>query len=143
MFIKKLVLLLAALAATCAGAETGNAQATRTWVSGTGTDNSNCSRTEPCQLFSQALAVTANYGEIDCLDPGGFGTLTIAIPVTINCEGVSAAGVQATVSGAIGINITATGPVSLIGLDINGTNQALNGVSITSAAQVKIGRAHV
>jgi Right handed beta helix region len=140
MSIKQLALCFIVVAAACVGAATAHAQATatRSFVSGAGTNNSNCSRTEPCQLFSQALAVTASYGEIDCLDAGGFGTLTINIPVTINCEGISAAGVLVTVQGAPGIVITGTGPVTLIGLDINGTAEGSFGVQVSGAANVSV-----
>src|ERR1043166_4505035 len=51
-----------------------HAQATRTWVSGVGDDANPCSRTAPCKTFAGAISKTAAGGEIDCLDPGGFGT---------------------------------------------------------------------
>jgi hypothetical protein len=50
-----------------------HAQATRTWVSGVGDDANPCSRTAPCKTFAGAISKTAPSGEIDCLDPGGFG----------------------------------------------------------------------
>src|SRR2546421_13040210 len=53
------------------------AQATRTWVSGVGDDVNPCSRTAPCKTFAGAISKTAANGEIDCLDPGGFGSGTI------------------------------------------------------------------
>ena len=49
---------------------------TRTWVSGVGDDLNPCSRTAPCKTFAGAISKTADKGEIDCLDPGGFGTVT-------------------------------------------------------------------
>ena len=54
-----------------------SAQATRTWVSGVGDDANPCSRTAPCKTFAGAISKTTAGGEIDALDPGGFGTLTI------------------------------------------------------------------
>jgi hypothetical protein len=51
------------------------AQATRTWVSGVGNDANPCSRTAPCKSFAGAISKTAAGGEIDALDPGGFGAL--------------------------------------------------------------------
>src|SRR5262245_23923450 len=53
------------------------AQATRTWVSGVGNDANPCSRTAPCKTFAGAISKTAIGGEIDALDPGGYGTITI------------------------------------------------------------------
>src|SRR5207237_405853 len=60
------------------------AQATRTWVSGVGDDVNPCSRTAPCKTFAGAISKTAAGGEIDCLDPGGFGAVTITKSLTID-----------------------------------------------------------
>ncbi len=60
------------------------AQATRTWVSGVGANP--CSRTAPCKTFAGAISKTSSPGEIDCLDPGGFGALTITKSITIICD---------------------------------------------------------
>jgi hypothetical protein len=64
-----------------------HAQATRTWVSGAGNDANPCSRTSPCETFAGAYAKTSAGGEIDALDPGGFGTLTIGKSITIDGGG--------------------------------------------------------
>src|SRR5213080_1261098 len=60
------------------------AQATRTWVSGVGDDLNPCSRTAPCKTFAGAIAKTAEGGEIDALDPGGYGAVTITKSITID-----------------------------------------------------------
>jgi hypothetical protein len=62
------------------------AQASRTWVSGVGDDANPCSRTAPCKTFAGAISKTAPGGEIDCLDPGGFGAVTITKSITIDCR---------------------------------------------------------
>jgi len=59
----------------------------RTWVSGTGNDGNDCGRTTPCLTFVGAYAKTVAGGEIDCLDPGGFGSLAIDHAITIDCGG--------------------------------------------------------
>ena len=61
----------------------GQAQAVRTWVSGIGDDANPCSRTAPCRTFAGAIAKTASSGEIDALDPGSYGgvTITKSIPI--------------------------------------------------------------
>src|SRR5437588_2763894 len=79
------------------------AQATRTWVSGVGDDVNPCSRTAPCKTFAGAISKTFTGGEIDALDPGGFGTLTITKSITID-GGATLASVLA--SGTNGFNIT-------------------------------------
>src|SRR5215471_17180153 len=66
------------------------AQATRTWVSGVGDDANPCSRTAPCKTFPGAISKTAAGGEINVLDPGGFGGVTITKSISILAEGVSA-----------------------------------------------------
>src|ERR1700749_2111901 len=63
-----------------------HAQATRTWVSGVGDDANPCSRTAPCKTFAGAISKTAAQGEINCLDPGGFGAVTITKAITLNCH---------------------------------------------------------
>src|SRR5438067_3979352 len=63
------------------------AQATRTWVSGVGDDANPCSRTAPCKTFAGAISKTAAGGEINCLDPGGFGAVTITKSISIDCSG--------------------------------------------------------
>ena len=66
------------------------AQATRTWVSGTGDDANPCSRTAPCKTFAGAISKTAAGGEISVLDPGGFGAVTITKSISIVSEGQEA-----------------------------------------------------
>src|SRR5690349_21903033 len=86
--MKKAVLSFAVLAAVLAAAP-AHAQATRTWVSGVGDDVNPCSRTAPCKTFAGAISKTAPNGEIDCVDPGGFGAVTITKSITIDCGGVT------------------------------------------------------
>src|SRR4051812_33101353 len=81
---------------------TANAQASRTWVSGVGDDANPCSRTAPCKTFAGAISKTALNGEINCLDPGGFGTVTITKSITIDCHEIFAGVLNA---GLNGINI--------------------------------------
>jgi hypothetical protein len=79
---------LAVLAAVLlGGAASAWAQATRTWVSGVGNDVNPCSRTAPCKTFAGAISQTADGGEIDAIDPGGFGAATISKAITIDGTG--------------------------------------------------------
>lgn len=114
-----------------------NAQATRTWISGVGDDANPCSRTAPCKTFAGAISKTATEGEIDCLDPGGFGALTITKSITVKCDPMSNGGVV--VSGTNGFVISAAGAVVyLSGLDFEGLGSGLNGINILNAAKVYI-----
>src|SRR6267142_5664869 len=74
-----LVLVLAGVSPAPAHAQT------RTWVSGVGDDANPCSRIAPCKTFAGAISKTFTNGEIDCLDPGGFGTVTITKAIEIDC----------------------------------------------------------
>jgi len=60
----------------------------RTWVSGKGTDSGGCPVTAPCKTFAFALTQTAAGGEIDVLDPGGYGAVTITKSTSIVNDGV-------------------------------------------------------
>src|SRR5947199_5368407 len=78
---------LAVLVTLFAAAAPVNAQATRTWVSGVGDDANPCSRTAPCKTFAGAISKTATGGEIDALDPGGYGAVTITKAITLDGGG--------------------------------------------------------
>src|SRR3978361_941535 len=78
--------LLGTIVAHSLLATPANAQATRTWVSGVGDDANPCSRTAPCKTFAGAISKTAVNGAINCLDPGGFGTVTITKSITLACH---------------------------------------------------------
>src|SRR5213592_3161480 len=82
-------------------ASTAHAQATRTWVSGVGDDVNPCSRTAPCKTFAGAISKTARFGEINCLDPGGFGAVTITKSITIDCHEIFASVLHTGVTGMI------------------------------------------
>src|SRR3954447_5213189 len=116
-------------------------QASRTWVSGVGDDANPCSRTAPCKTFAGAISKTAPAGEINCLDPGGFGGVTITKSLTIKCH-YTEGGVLVQGTNAIVVNAAATDKVTLKGLDINGTGVgapiSLTGVKVLSAAVVHI-----
>ncbi len=118
-----------------------SAQATRTWVSGVGDDANPCSRTAPCKTFAGAISKTANGGEINCLDPGGFGGVTITKSLTIKCH-YTEGGVLVSGTNAIVINAAATDTVTLRGLDINGigtgAQTSLSGVKVLNAARVNL-----
>src|SRR5579859_3645524 len=100
-----LMAIAGALLATFISGAPAQAQATRTWVSGVGDDANPCSRTAPCKTFAGAISKTAPSGEINVLDPGGFGAVTITKAITIANDGVGTAGVL--VSGTNGIVINA------------------------------------
>jgi hypothetical protein len=131
-------LLLAAVGVVCLpmlGSGPANAQS-RTWVSGVGDDVNPCSRTAPCKTFAGAISKTAAGGIINCLDPGGFGAVTITKSITIDCT-ATFAGVLA--AGTNGINVNAAGIVVILrGLAIEGIGTGLIGVNNTQSASLQI-----
>jgi hypothetical protein len=149
MHIKsKLLAVVGTTLAVFALSAPAHAQATRTFVSGVGNDADPCSRTAPCKTFAGAISKTFINGEIDCLDPGGFGTLTITKSITIDCTGTLGSVLASGTNGFnINIAVNANDPfrtVRLRGLTINGTGPSgtigtrtgLKGISITQAATV-------
>jgi hypothetical protein len=116
---------------------TASAQATRTWVSGVGDDANPCSRTAPCKTFAGAISKTAPSGEINVLDPGGFGAVTITKSISIIADHVEA-GVLVSGANGIVVNIASTDRVLLEGLDIEGLGTGLNGVDIVGSGTTTI-----
>src|SRR2546423_11987628 len=138
--------LLVVAAFVLAFTSMAQAQATRTWVSGVGDDVNPCSRTAPCKTFAGAISKTAAGGEIDCLDPGGFGTVTPTKNITI--DGTTGAGFGSILSsGVSGVNVndsaTATPNtivVILRHLSINGAGTTLgtNGINFVSGRRLDV-----
>src|ERR1700719_1832480 len=119
-----------------------NAQATRTWVSGVGDDANPCSRTAPCKTFAGAISKTAAAGEINVLDPGGFGAVTITKSITISSVGFEAGVLVASGAGII-VNALATDQVVLEGLDIEGLGGGGDGVKVLAANVVYVVRCKI
>lgn len=116
---------LTLLVLTLALVSIAQAQATRTWVSGTGDDAFPCSRTAPCLTFAGAISKTTVNGEIDVLDSGGYGSVTITKSITIDGTGhhasiLSSSGNGITVNIAVNVN-DALRTVRIRNLSINGT----------------------
>src|SRR5215470_13851746 len=121
-------------------------QASRTWVSGVGDDANPCSRTAPCKTFAGAISKTALGGEIDALDPGGFGALTIGKSITLDGGGGQVASVLVAGTNALVVAAGATDVVILRNLRLNGLlgngsnsgNAGINGIRFLSGATLLI-----
>jgi len=114
------------------------AQATRTWVSGVGDDVNPCSRTAPCKTFAGAISKTAANGEINCLDPGGFGAVTITKSISIDCTGTLGSILNSGTNGIVVNDSLTTSPgtieVIIRGLTIDGGGSlaGINGIRFIS-----------
>src|SRR5262245_41777570 len=119
-------ILFAVALALSMHAAPANAQATRTWLSGVGDDANPCSRTARCKTFAGAIAKTSAAGTIDCLDPGGFGGVTITKSITIDCSsmtgGVLVSGTNAVIVNGAGVHAI------LRGITIDGLGTGLSGI---------------
>jgi Right handed beta helix region len=135
--IVQFVLLFTLVLAFAVGAQ---AQATRTWVSGVGDDVNPCSRTAPCKTFAGAISKTAAGGEINAIDPGGFGAVTITKSITID-GAAQHSSILASATSGVTVNALATDTITLRNLSINGappTQPGLRGVRILNAKIVNI-----
>ncbi|HKO96189.1 MAG TPA: right-handed parallel beta-helix repeat-containing protein [Pyrinomonadaceae bacterium] len=131
---------LAIVAFTLMISSSAQAQATRTWVSGVGDDVNPCSRTAPCKTFAGAISKTAKDGEIDALDPGGFGGVTIVKSITISGGPTGEAGISNSLTTGIIVNITDAADVRktvvLRSIAINGMGSGLRGIRIVAGSRV-------
>ncbi|HRD29947.1 MAG TPA: hypothetical protein PLO65_16745 [Caulobacter sp.] len=122
-----------------------SAQATRTWVSGVGDDANPCSRTAPCKTFAGAISKTAAGGEIDTLDPGGFGSVTITKSITLDGSGGSTAGVLVGGTNGFVINDGGAGTVvvtirnmDLEGIGFSSGSAGIRGIWFVSGASLTV-----
>jgi len=136
MFTKSLCIA----AMTFSMAAPAHAAALRTFVSGFGSDSNtatNCSHAQPCRTFAMAYTVTSPGGEIEALDPAGYGPITIMGSVSL--IGLPGAAINAP-SGGNGITINA-GPGDVVhvqGLLIDGSGVGYNGIVFNSGGQLTI-----
>jgi hypothetical protein len=141
-------LILGSAVAVALSAAPASAQATRTFISGVGNDADPCSRTAPCRTFAGAIVKTFINGEINCLDPGGYGTVNITKSITIDCTGTFGSDLSSGTTGVI-VNIPVsvndpTRSVRLRGITINGTGASgavgtrtgIDGIRILQATSV-------
>lgn len=142
MFYRSFLRIVVVACAIAVFAAIGYSQATRTWVSGVGDDVNPCTRTAPCKTFAGAISKTAAGGEINCLDPAGYGAVTITKPLTIDCTGTLGSILASQVNGII-INLanspeTLAKAVRIRGLTINGAGTGINGIRVQAASRVVI-----
>jgi hypothetical protein len=116
------------------------AHAQRVFVSGHGLDTNPCTVTQPCRTFQQAYNTAPANGEIDVIDPAGYGPLTITHGISIQAHGFGGITQIASCIGcaAITISVTTSDPVTLNGLLLDGAGTGTVGINITSGPSVQI-----
>ena len=116
-----------------------NAQNTRSFVSAHGLDTNSCVLAAPCRTLAHALTQTNAGGEIDVLDPAGYGALVIDRAISIVNDGVGTAGVIVPSAGiGITINAGASDAVSLRGLSIEGGGVGQTGIQFNTGASLTV-----
>ena len=133
--MERFLIVLVACGLSAAPAQAGP---NRTWVSGMGTDSGACTRAAPCKTFAFALTQTAAGGEIDVLDPAGYGAVTITKAISIVNDGVGVAAIGVSSGNAITINAGANDSVHLRGLTINGIGGSSSGILFNSGGNLAI-----
>jgi hypothetical protein len=97
------------------------AQPLRVFVAAAGNDANPCSFAQPCGTFQRAHDVVAARGEIEVLDPVGYGAVTITKAITIQGHGI--AGIAAAANSvAITINAGQGDDIILSGLHMRGSS---------------------
>jgi hypothetical protein len=99
----------------------------RVFVAAQGSDGNPCTFAAPCRTFQHAHNVVAAGGEIDVLDPAGYGAVFITKAMSIQGHGFAGISVG---SGGTGITISAgaNDAVNLTGLLIDGAGVGLHGI---------------
>jgi Right handed beta helix region len=116
------------------------AQNNRSFVSGHGSDTNACTLAAPCRTFQRAHDMTNASGEIDVLDPAGYGSLTINKAISIVNDGVGTSSVLVP-SGGTGIAINAPGAsdaVSLRGITVEGAGVGQTGIGFGTGGSLTI-----
>jgi len=124
-----------------------HAQASRTWVSGVGDDANPCSRTAPCKTFAGAISKTAAFGEIDALDPAGYGALTITKSITIDGGGGQVASILVAGTNGIIVNAGVNDVVTVRNVRFNGllgtASPGLNGIQFLAGAALIVDKCDI
>jgi Periplasmic copper-binding protein (NosD) len=135
--------LIGIAAATCLAAwwpMTADATVVRAWVSGKGNDITGCGApTNACRTLQYTFDnIVSAGGEIDILDPAGYGTIGITHAISIVNDGVGTAGVQAASGVAITISAGANDAIRLKGLNIEGLGTGFEGIQLNAGASLTV-----
>ena len=115
----------------------GTAQAqTRVFVAAQGLDSNPCTFALPCRTFQHAHDVVAAKGEIDVLDPAGYGAVTITKSISIQGHGFS--GISAAAGDAVTINGGSSDVINLRGLLIDGVGTGGNAIKFNTGASLAV-----
>jgi hypothetical protein len=126
----------------CANASRADAQtAHRAFVSGHGTDAAGCgATTTPCRSLQYVLNnIVVPGGEIDILDPAGYGSILIDESVSIINDSAGVAGIQGSAgSMAVDVEGSSSDTILLKGLTITAVGTDKGGINFGRGAALTI-----
>lgn len=131
--IKIVFSLLAAILFTLSF-DAGALAQSRVFVAAQGSDSNPCTFAAPCRTFQHAHDVVAGGGEIDVLDPAGYGALTITKSISIQGHGFAGLAVPSGTGITIGSGVT----VNLRGLLLDGVGTGNVGIDLSTASVLNI-----
>jgi len=135
--MKRTALCTTAIAFFCAfQAGPAQAQPTRVFVAAQGLDTNPCTFAQPCRTFQKAHDTVASRGEIDVLDPAGYGALTINKAISIQGHGF--AGLAVPSGNGITINAGPNDAISLRGLLLDGVGLGNVGIVFSAGASLDV-----
>jgi hypothetical protein len=91
----------------------------------------------PCRTLQAAFAVTASGGEIDVLDPGEYGALTISHGVTIQGHGWASVTAPSGTT-AITVRAGSTDMINIRGVLLDGVGTGSTGIQFNSGASLNV-----
>jgi len=127
----------AALLALGLIADPAQAQPMRVFVAAQGSDGNPCTFALPCRTFQHAHDVVAAGGEIDVLDPAGYGTLAINKAISIQGHGFAGIAAPGNANGIV-INAGAGDRINLRGLLIDGVGSGADGIRFQAGGSLNI-----
>jgi hypothetical protein len=107
------------------------------FVAAQGSDSNPCTFAAPCRTFQHAHDTVAANGEIDVLDPAGYGALTITKSISIQAHGYAGISVVSSVN-AIHVHAGGSDRVNLRGLLIDGGGVGAVGIFADSIGLLSI-----
>jgi hypothetical protein len=137
----RLCIVAVSLLAFGFGATRAQAQS-RVFVAAQGSDSNPCTFASPCRTFQHAHDVVAGGGEINVLDPAGYGAVIITKALSIQGHGFSGISVSSGGTG-ITINAGASDAVNLSGLIVEGAGVGNLGIVFNSGKSLTIAQSVV
>ena len=130
--------LLSTIAISVAVSLPAQAQRARVFVSVNGNDSNPCTALSPCRTFQAAHDAVQAGGEIDVLNTGGYGPVSINKSISIVNPGGVVASIANTGQIAISINAGQSDVISLRGLTLDGGGVGSMGIWFFAGGRLEI-----